>query len=151
MPSSRSKGWVRPSWRPSERVPDLYPLVRPLLRALPPETAHRLTLAALATGLGGTAATPDPPVLRQRLWGHDFPNPVGIAAGFDKDAQAPEALLRLGFGFVEIGTVTPRPQPGNPKPRLFRLQEECALINGLGFNSGGLDAALARLAHRRHG
>jgi len=130
-------------------VPGLYGLVRPLLRALPPEAAHRLTLAALAAGLGGTAANPDPAILRQRLWGRDFPNPVGISAGFDKDAQTPEALLRLGFGFVEIGTVTPRPQPGNPKPRVFRLEADGGLINRLGFNSGGLDAALARLARRR--
>ena len=130
-------------------MPGLYGLVRPLLRALPPEAAHRLTLAALAAGLGGTAANPDPAILRQRLWGRDFPNPVGISAGFDKDAQTPEALLRLGFGFVEIGTVTPRPQPGNPKPRVFRLEADGGLINRLGFNSGGLDAALARLARRR--
>jgi dihydroorotate dehydrogenase len=130
-------------------VPDLYPLIGPLLRALPPETAHRLTLTALAGGLGGGRRAPDPPVLRQRLWGLDFPNPVGIAAGFDKDARAPEALLRLGFGFVEIGTVTPRPQPGNPKPRVFRLEADGALINRMGFNSGGLDRVLERLRVRR--
>jgi dihydroorotate dehydrogenase len=130
-------------------VPNLYGLVGPLLRALPPEAAHRLTLAAVASGFGGRDAGPDPAILRQRLWDRDFPNPIGIAAGFDKDARAPEALLRLGFGFVEIGTVTPRPQPGNPKPRLFRLQADGALINRLGFNSGGLDAALARLESRR--
>jgi len=121
------------------------------LRVLPPETAHRLTIAGLAAGLGGRAAGPDPAILRQRLWDRDFPNPIGIAAGFDKNAQAPDALLRLGFGFVEIGTVTPRPQPGNPKPRLFRLEADGALINRLGFNSGGLDAALPRLGRRRRG
>ena len=97
---------------------------------------------------------PDPPILRQRLWGRDFPNPIGIAAGFDKDARVPDALLRLGFGFVEIGTVTPRPQPGNPKPRVFRLEADGALINRLGFNSGGLDrrdrAAPARAPRGRH-
>jgi dihydroorotate dehydrogenase len=130
-------------------VPDLYPLVRPLLRALPPEAAHRLTLTGLAAGLGGTSRTPDPPELRQRLWGLDFPNPIGIAAGFDKDARAPDALLRLGFGFVEIGTVTPRPQAGNPKPRVFRLEADAALINRMGFNSGGLDRVVERLAMRR--
>jgi dihydroorotate dehydrogenase len=130
-------------------VPDLYPIVRPLLRALPPETAHRLTLTALAAGLGGSSPAPDPPVLRQRLWGLDFPNPVGIAAGFDKDARAPEALLRLGFGCVEIGTVTPRPQPGNPRPRVFRLEADGALINRMGFNSGGLDRVIERLRVRR--
>ena len=131
-------------------MPDLYPLVRPLLRALPPETAHRLTLAALAAGLAGASRVPDPPELRQRLWGLDFPNPIGIAAGFDKDARAPDALLRLGFGFAEIGTVTPRPQPGNPRPRLFRLEPDRALINRMGFNSGGLDTVVRRLTARRH-
>jgi len=130
-------------------VPDLYPLVRPLLRALPPESAHRLTLAALAAGLGGRAAKPDPPILAQRLWGRVFPNPVGIAAGFDKNARAPDALLRLGCGFAEIGTVTPRPQPGNSRPRVFRLEADAALINRLGFNSEGLDRVVARLAARR--
>jgi dihydroorotate dehydrogenase len=131
-------------------VPDLYPLLRPLLRALPPETAHRLTLTALAAGLGGRARAADPPILAQHLWGREFPNPIGIAAGFDKDALVPDALLRLGFGFVEIGTVTPLPQPGNPRPRVFRLNEDAALINRLGFNSGGLDRLVARL-HRRRG
>jgi dihydroorotate dehydrogenase len=130
-------------------LPDLHPLVRSLLRALPPEAAHRLTVAALAAGLAGRVASPDPPILAQRLWGRDFPNPIGIAAGFDKDARAPDALLRLGFGFVEVGTVTPRPQPGNPKPRVFRLDADAALINRMGFNSGGLDRLLARLARRR--
>jgi dihydroorotate dehydrogenase len=129
-------------------MPDFYPLIRPLLRALPPEAAHRLTVAALAAGLGGRPTEPDPPILARRLWGRDFPNPIGIAAGFDKDAQVPDALLRLGFGFAEVGTVTPRPQPGNPKPRVFRLEDDAALINRMGFNSGGLDPAIARLAAR---
>jgi dihydroorotate dehydrogenase len=132
-------------------VVDLYRLVRPLLRALPPETAHRLTVAALAAGLGGRADAPDPPSLRQRLWGLDFPNPLGVAAGFDKDARAPAALLRLGFGFVETGTVTPRPQSGNPKPRVFRLDDDMAVINRMGFNGGGLDALVARIAGRNRG
>jgi dihydroorotate dehydrogenase len=130
-------------------VVDLFPLLRPLLRALSPETAHRLTLTGLAAGLAGRQRSPDPPILRQRLWGRDFPNPIGIAAGFDKDARVPDALLRLGFGFVEVGTVTPRPQPGNPKPRVFRLDQEAALINRLGFNSGGLEELIARLERRR--
>jgi dihydroorotate dehydrogenase len=133
-------------------VPDLYPLIRPLLRALPAEAAHRLTLTALACGLGSLVAgraEPDPPSLKQTLWGRDFPNPIGIAAGFDKDARVPDALLRLGFGFAEIGTVTPRPQPGNPKPRLFRLDEDAAVINRLGFNSRGLEPTLARLRARQ--
>jgi len=130
-------------------VPDLYWFVRPLLRAMPPETAHRLTLTALAAGLGGTSRTPDLPELHQRVWGLDFPNPIGIAAGFDKDAQAPEPLLRLGFGFVEIGTVTPRAQSGNPIPRVFRLEADGALINRMGFNSGGLDLVVQRMRARR--
>jgi dihydroorotate dehydrogenase len=130
---------------------DLYRLARPLLRALPPETAHRLVLAGLSAGLGGRSAAPDPPILGQRLWGRDFPNPIGIAAGFDKDARAPNALLRLGFGFVEVGTVTPLPQPGNPKPRVFRLDDDHALINRMGFNSSGLDRVTARLRRRHSG
>ena len=129
-------------------MPDLFALGAPLLRALPPETAHLLTLRALAAGLGGRAGAVDPPVLRMHLWGRDFPNPIGIAAGFDKDARVPDALLRLGFGFVEIGTVTPLPQPGNPRPRVFRLDADRALINRLGFNSGGLDVVVERLRVR---
>jgi dihydroorotate dehydrogenase len=130
-------------------VADFYALARPLLRALPPENAHRLTLTALAAGLGGRSTEANLPSLTQRLWGRDFPNPVGIAAGFDKDARVADALLRLGFGFAEIGTVTPRPQPGNAKPRVFRLDDDDALINRLGFNSGGLDRVVARLKARR--
>jgi dihydroorotate dehydrogenase len=133
-------------------VPDLYPLIRPLLRTLPAEGAHRLTLAGLACGLGPLVAgrgEPDPPSLGQILWGRAFPNPIGVAAGFDKEAQVPDALLRLGFGFAETGTVTPRPQPGNPKPRIFRLYEDGAVINRLGFNSRGLEPTLARLRARR--
>jgi dihydroorotate dehydrogenase len=132
-------------------VPDLYPLIRPLLRALPAEAAHRLTVRALASGLGSLVAghaEPDTPSLHQTLWGRDFPNPVGIAAGFDKDAEVPDALLRLGFGFAEAGTVTPRPQPGNPKPRIFRLYDDRAVINRMGFNSQGLEPTLARLRAR---
>jgi dihydroorotate dehydrogenase len=130
---------------------DLYRLIRPLLRALPPETAHRMTVLALAAGLAGRARASEPPSLCQHLWGLDFPNPIGIAAGFDKDARAPAALLRLGFGFVETGTVTPRPQPGNPKPRVFRLDKDIAVINRMGFNSGGLDVLVARMAGRDRG
>ena len=131
---------------------DFYPLIRPLLRALPAEAAHRLTIAALAGGLGGWVAgraEPDPASLKQTLWGREFPNPVGIAAGFDKDARVPDALLRLGFGFAETGTVTPRPQPGNQKPRVFRLYEDRAAINRMGFNSCGLEPTLARLRARK--
>jgi len=131
----------------------VYRLIRPALRRLPPEAAHELTLRALELGavrfLGEPAGRePDPPALAQRLWGLDFPNPVGLAAGYDKDARVPGAMLQLGFGFVEVGTVTPRPQPGNPKPRLFRLEEDRAIINRMGFNSGGLDTVVGRLSKR---
>ncbi|MBV9375893.1 MAG: quinone-dependent dihydroorotate dehydrogenase [Alphaproteobacteria bacterium] len=136
-------------------MPDLYPLIRPVLRRLPAEAAHALTVRALEAGLGSwmvdrAAREPDPPILAQRLWGLDFSNPVGLAAGFDKDAQVFEPMGQFGFGFVEIGTVTPRPQPGNPKPRLFRLEEDQAIVNRMGFNSAGLSAAIDRLSRRRH-
>jgi dihydroorotate dehydrogenase len=131
----------------------LYPLIRPALRGLPPEAAHELTLRALELGLddflgGGSARKPDSPILAQRLWGLDFANPVGLAAGYDKDARVPDAMLGLGFGFVEVGTVTPRPQPGNPKPRVFRLERDQAVVNRMGFNSGGVDAVCDRLSRR---
>jgi dihydroorotate dehydrogenase len=126
-----------------------FDLVLPLVRALPPETAHRLTVRALAAGLAPRSADADLPSLGTRLWHRNFPNPVGLAAGFDKQAEAPDAMLGFGFGFVEIGTVTPRPQPGNPPPRLFRLKEDEALINRFGFNSEGLPAIAARLRARR--
>ncbi len=127
---------------------DLYAVVGPLLRSLDPELAHGLTITALKAGLVPGARIPDDPILHQRLWGLDFPNPVGLAAGFDKNAEVPDAMLRLGFGFVEIGSVTPRPQPGNPKPRLFRLPEDEGIINRLGFNCEGVEAARSRLAAR---
>ncbi len=133
-------------------MPDFYPLIRPALRRLPREAAHELSLRALEIGLGRLwsipAPAPDPPILAQRLWGFEFANPIGLAAGFDKDARAPDAMLRLGFGFVEVGTVTPRPQPGNPKPRLFRLDEDRAVINRMGFNSSGLGIVADRLSRR---
>jgi dihydroorotate dehydrogenase len=122
-------------------------LSRPFMRALDPEDAHALTLKALRFLPGGKPPA-DPPELRVRAFGLTFPNPIGLAPGFDKDAVAPDALLRLGFGFVEIGTVTPRPQVGNPRPRVFRLEADGAVINRLGFNNGGAPAALARLAAR---
>ena len=117
---------------------------------LDPERAHEMTLRALEAGIFPRAA-PDDPRLRQTICGLDFPNPLGMAAGFDKDARVPGALLSMGFGFAEIGTVTPRPQSGNPRPRVFRLIRERGAINRLGFNSGGHDAAKARLAHRPPG
>ncbi len=121
-------------------------LVRPLLRLLDPETAHRLTIRALK--LSPKSPPDDDPRLAVRVFGLNFGNPVGIAAGFDKNAEVPDALLGLGFGFVEVGTVTPLPQAGNPRPRVFRLEDDAAVINRIGFNSAGADAALRRLAAR---
>ncbi|HEY3910145.1 MAG TPA: quinone-dependent dihydroorotate dehydrogenase [Stellaceae bacterium] len=133
-------------------MPNLYPLIRPALSRLPREMAHELSLRALETGLGrlviGDAFGEDPPLLRQWIWGLDFRNPIGLAAGFDKDARVPGAMLRLGFGFVEVGTVTPHPQLGNAKPRLFRLDQDRAVINRMGFNSGGLGIVADRLSRR---
>ncbi len=124
----------------------LYALARPLLFALDPETAHQLTLeladAPLRFGLLRVARAPGAPV---RVMGLDFPNPVGLAAGLDKNAAHVDALARLGFGFLEVGTVTPRAQPGNPRPRLFRLPAAQALINRMGFNNVGLDEFLRNL------
>ena len=117
---------------------------------LDPERAHEMTLRALEAGIFLRAA-PNDPRLRQTICGLEFPNPLGMAAGFDKDARVPAALLSMGFGFAEIGTVTPRPQSGNPRPRVFRLIRERGAINRLGFNSGGHDAARARLANRPSG
>lgn len=126
----------------------LFAIVRPLVFAFDPERAHRLTIAALKR-LPGRAAQPKNPALAITLAGLTFPSPVGLAAGFDKDAEVPDAMLGLGFGFVEVGTVTPLPQAGNPKPRLFRLAEDRAVINRMGFNNRGQVAALARLTSRR--
>jgi dihydroorotate dehydrogenase len=134
-------------------MPNLYPLIRPALRRLPAEAARNLTLWALEGGfarlmIGSGAQCPDPPILAQRLWGLNFANPVGLAAGYDKDARVPDVLRRFGFGFVEIGTVTPKPQLGNLKPRLFRLEEDEAIVNRMGFNNAGLAAVVERLARR---
>ncbi len=126
----------------------LYPLLRPLAFALDAERAHRLTIGALKLLPAGAPPRHDP-VLGIRVAGLDFPNPIGLAAGFDKDAEIFDRMLGFGFGFVEVGTLTPLPQPGNPPPRLFRLAEDRAVINRLGFNNGGQRAALARLAGRR--
>jgi dihydroorotate dehydrogenase len=130
---------------------DLYALVGPLLRCLPPEGAHRAAICALRLGLVPGDPAPDDPILACRVWGRDLANPLGLAAGFDKDAEVVDAALRLGFGFVEAGTVTPLPQPGNPRPRLFRLAEDAAVINRLGFNSKGLARFAGRLARHRRG
>jgi dihydroorotate dehydrogenase len=125
-------------------------LVRPALFALDPERAHELTLLSLERGLYPRDAERDDPILASTLGALQLPNPVGIAAGFDKDGRVPDAVLGLGCGFAEIGTVTPLPQAGNPKPRIFRLINERAVINRLGFNNGGHAAALARLQQRAH-
>ncbi len=130
---------------------DRFALVAPLLRLMPPETAHELTLRALSRGWGPRLAAPDAPILASRVWGLDFANPVGLAAGFDKNGVAPAALFDLGFGFLEIGSVTPRPQAGNPKPRVFRLAEAAAVINRLGFPSEGMAAVARRLGSRPSG
>ena len=122
-------------------------LSRPLLRALDPEDAHALTLKALRL-MPVARAPADPPEIAVRAFGLNFPNPVGVAPGFDKNAVVPDALLRLGFGFVEVGTVTPRPQAGNARPRVFRLEADRAVINRLGFNNDGAPAVLARLSAR---
>ena len=119
-------------------------MIRPFVFALDAERAHRATIAALR--LLPPRRPPDfPASLRTRVAGIDFPTPVGLAAGFDKDAEVPEQMLSLGFGFVEVGTLTPRPQEGTPRPRLFRLKEDRAVINRMGFNNGGQPAAYGRL------
>jgi len=122
-------------------------LMRPLLASLDPEDAHALTIKLLKFS-PAFAAGRDDRRLASRVFGLNFPNPVGLAAGFDKNAEVPDALLRLGFGCVEVGTVTPKPQRGNPRPRIFRLNADGAIINRLGFNSQGADAVLKRLAAR---
>lgn len=131
-------------------IAGLYPLLRPLLFTLDPETAHGLTIRALSLLPHGRPADCDPRLAIDVL-GRRFPNPLGLAAGFDKNAQVPDAMLALGFGFVECGTVTPQPQPGNPKPRMFRLAEDRGVINRLGFNNAGLAVAQARLEARARG
>lgn len=128
----------------------LYPLLRPLIFALDAERAHRLSIAALKLRPAGLPSPADP-LLATNIAGLDFPNPVGLAAGFDKDGEVFRQMLGLGFGFVEIGTLTPRPQAGNPRPRLFRLAEDQAVINRMGFNNQGQEAAKARLVGRGPG
>jgi dihydroorotate dehydrogenase len=130
---------------------DLSRLAFPLLRHLDPERAHGLTVWGLKHGFGPAQGAADDPVLRCRYWGLDFPNPIGVAAGFDKNGEVFDPLLRAGFGFTEVGTVTPRPQEGNPRPRLFRLPEDAALINRMGFNNQGLDRVAQHLSNRHGG
>ena len=125
----------------------LFSLARPAVFALDPERAHRLTITALkAAPLARRAETG---ALSTTVAGLAFPNPIGLAAGFDKDGEVPDALLGLGFGSVEVGSITPQPQVGNPRPRLFRLVEDRAVINRMGFNNGGGAAAFERLSERR--
>lgn len=131
-------------------MPDPYSLVRPMMMKLDAEKAHRLTLrllkSPLAALLGGGD---DAPELETMFMGIRLPNPVGLAAGFDKNAEVPDAMLKLGFGFVEVGTVTPKPQQGNPVPRIFRLMEDEAVINRIGFANDGADIVTRRLSERR--
>lgn len=122
-----------------------------VLRSTDPEVAHGLALKSLNLGLGPKAGPFTTPRLATSVAGMSLPNPVGLAAGFDKNATALHALAKCGFGFVEVGAITPRPQPGNPKPRLFRLTEDQAAINRFGFNNEGMEAAATRLANRPRG
>lgn len=124
----------------------LFRLARPALFALDPERAHQLTIAALKAAPWLPPAKPGP--LAITVGGLEFPNPVGLAAGFDKNAEVPDATLGLGFGFVEVGSITPLPQSGNPRPRLFRLPQDRAVINRMGFNNDGAEAVVARLNAR---
>ena len=126
----------------------LYPLLRPLLFCLDAECAHRLAVRLLSP-ISTPEKSGNDPYLAQTIWGRTFPNPLGLAAGFDKNAEAWQGALALGFGFVEIGSVTPRPQAGNPRPRLFRLVEQRAVINRMGFNNDGAARVADRLRRRR--
>ncbi|WP_439551771.1 quinone-dependent dihydroorotate dehydrogenase [Falsiroseomonas sp.] len=128
-------------------TPRIASTLMPLMRGIDPERAHDLALRALRFGLAGADRSPDDPILAAEALGLRFRNPIGLAAGFDKSAVAIAPLMRLGFGFVEAGSVTPKPQFGNPKPRLFRLVEDRAVINRMGMNNAGLAPFLARLAH----
>lgn len=128
---------------------DRFDFIRPWLNRLPPEMAHRVTIHAMNLGLAGPKPVPDDPILAIERFGLRFSNPLGLAAGFDKNAEAVAATLRLGFGFSEFGTVTPRPQAGNPRPRVFRLPTQRAVINRLGFNNQGLDVAVRRMTALR--
>ena len=131
---------------------DFYRLLLPVLRRFETEDAHRFALWGLKSGLAGLfyKPAPDDPVLATALWGKTFRNPVGLAAGFDKNAEVSDAALKLGFGFVEVGGVTPKPQPGNPRPRLFRLDADRAVINRMGFNNEGAAVVAGRLSRRQH-
>lgn len=138
------------SARPNGDNP-MYSLLRPLLFKTDPEKAHHLTLAALAAAARlGLMPKVNSQTRPTRLMGLDLPNPVGLAAGLDKNAEYIDALATLGFGFIEVGTVTPRPQSGNPKPRLFRLPQQEAIVNRMGFNNHGIDAVVKNIGNSRH-
>jgi dihydroorotate dehydrogenase len=130
---------------------DLYKLAGPVLRLLDPEAAHGVAICVLKAGLAPVGAKFEDPILSVKLWDLEFANPIGLAAGFDKNAEVPDAMCEQGFGFVEIGSVTPRPQIGNPKPRLFRLTRDRAVINRMGFNNDGMDVVAERLAKGHSG
>src|SRR5579871_2981114 len=143
-------GITTPSGTRSRGIDMILDAAASALRLLPPETAHLATIRLTRAFEPLLPAAPaSVPALAVHALGRDFPNPIGLAAGFDKNAQVPDAMLRLGFGFVECGTVTPRPQAGNPRPRLFRLTEDRAVINRMGFNGEGMEAVAARLSARR--
>lgn len=130
------------------KVVNIYKLAKPVIFKMDPEKAHQLTIKALKTGLSLDRCNQKDKRLQQQLWGLNFNNPLGMAPGFDKNAEVPNELINLGFGFVEVGTITPKPQQGNPKPRIFRLIKDQGVINRLGFNNEGHDAALLRLQGR---
>ena len=127
----------------------MFSKIRPLIFKLDPELAHDLAIKALKTNLIVKDYKKNQLILKTKLFGKEIPNPIGIAAGFDKNAEVYNPLFKLGFGFVEVGTVTPLSQYGNPKPRVFRLEEDCALINRLGFNNNGADDARSRIIKKK--
>jgi len=129
---------------------NVYRFARPALFTLGPEEAHEASLMALECGIYPRSLKADDRVLAQSVFGLEFPNPIGVAAGYDKDARVPDAILGMGCGFAEIGTITPQPQSGNPRPRVFRLVDDKALINRLGFNNSGHATALKRLEARKN-
>ena len=144
MRPERDNKYIAPVIPPCHSAAMLYDLARPFIFALDAEKAHGLTIAGLKALPLGPVPKSDP-VLATTLAGLDFPNPIGMAPGFDKNGEVPDVLIRLGFGFAEVGTLTPLPQPGNPKPRIFRLAKDKAVINRLGFNNGGQQEAAPRL------
>ena len=128
---------------------DPYCIAAPFIRLLNPETAHSLVISVLQAGLVPRPSAFESPILKQNVWGRTFTNPVGLSAGFDKNAQAIDPMLAQGFGFVEVGSVTPRSQAGNARPRLFRLPSDNAVINRLGFNNDGMEEVAKRLEARK--